>query len=60
MVGAVGAHGAAEDFGGFAEEFAPVHEVGVGGSAVGGFDGEAVVLQFEPAARFEVAEVWFG
>ena len=54
-VGTVGAHGAAELARRFAEELAPAQEVGVVGCAVGGFDGEAVVLQFEPATGFEVS-----
>ena len=52
----VGAHGSAHFARGFAEELAPAEEVGVGGGAIGGFDREAVVLEFEPAAGFEVSE----
>ena len=51
----VGAEGAAEFHRGFAEEFAPAQEVGVEVGTVGGFDGEAVVLDFEPAAGLEVS-----
>lgn len=57
-VGAVGAHGPAELAGRFAQELAPAEEVGVVGRAVGGFDREAVVLEFEPAAGFEVSGAW--
>ena len=51
----VGAEGSAEFRGGFAEQLAPTEEVGVQVCAVGGFDGEAVVLDFEPAAGLEVS-----
>jgi hypothetical protein len=55
FVADVGAHGAPHFAAGFAEEFAPFVDVGVEVRAVGGADGEAVVLQFEPAAGLEVA-----
>jgi len=55
VVGAVAAHGAAEGARGFAEELAPAHEVGAVGCAVRALNGEAVVLDFEPAAGFEVS-----
>ena len=55
VVGAIASHGTAESARGFAEEFAPLHQVGVRGCAVRGLNGEAIVLEFEPAAGFEVA-----
>jgi hypothetical protein len=55
FVADVGAHGAPHFATGFAEEFAPFVDVGVEVRAIGGADGEAVVLEFEPAAGFEVA-----
>jgi len=51
----VRAHGSAELARRFAEELAPAQEVGAEVRVVSGFDREAVVLDFEPAAWFEVS-----
>lgn len=55
VVADVGAHGAAHLAARFAEQRAPFVDVGAGVRAVFGAHGEPVVLEFEPAAGFEVA-----
>lgn len=60
VVGGVAAHGPPERAGRKAEELAPEQDVGAVGGVVGGFDGQAVVLQLEPAAWFQVSEGWSG